>query len=154
MQHKIVVINGPNLNLLGQREEEIYGTTSLEEINQDLQRLAMEKGVDIEFFQSNHEGALVDRIHAARGEAHYLLINAGAYTHYSIALHDALKAVGIPFIEVHLTIPEAREPFRHHSFLSPIAAGKICGLGGLSYKLALLAACEALKGGKEEEYAG
>ncbi|NLO21566.1 MAG: type II 3-dehydroquinate dehydratase [Syntrophomonadaceae bacterium] len=146
MKYKIMVINGPNLNLLGAREQEIYGTATLEEINQELEVIARNKGVEIEFYQSNHEGELIDKIHSARGQAHYLIINGGAYTHYSIALHDALKAVSIPFIEVHMSNLEAREPFRHNSLLSPIATGKICGLGRLSYKMALMAACETLLG--------
>jgi len=149
LSYKIMVINGPNLNLLGQREKEIYGTATLEEINRDLESIAARKGVDIEFFQSNHEGELIDKIHSARGDADYLLINAAAYTHYSIAIYDALKAVDIPFIEVHLSNLNAREPFRQQSILSSIAAGKICGLGGLSYKMALLAACEELQGENE-----
>ncbi len=151
MKNKILVINGPNLNLLGTRETQIYGTATLEEINKDLEVIAAEKGIAIEFFQSNHEGDLINKIHSARGNADYLLINAAAYTHYSIAIYDALKAVKIPFIEVHLSNLDARESFRQQSLLSPIAAGKICGLGGLSYKLALLAACEALIGKNEEQ---
>ncbi len=151
MSYKILVINGPNLNLLGKREKEIYGTATLEEINKDLEVMASEKGIDIEFFQSNHEGYIIDKIHSARGKIDYLLINAAAYTHYSIAIYDALKAVEIPFIEVHLSNIDAREPFRQQSLLSPIAAGKICGLGGLSYKMALLAACEALLGENGEQ---
>jgi len=142
---KVIIINGPNLNLLGKREPEIYGTATLEEINAELRVLAAEKGVEIDFFQSNHEGAIVDKIQSIQGEADYILINAGAYTHYSIAILDALKAVGIPFIEIHLSNPEAREAFRHTSLLSSAAAGKICGLGRLSYKLALLGVCELLE---------
>lgn len=152
MAYKILVVNGPNLNLLGEREKEIYGTATLEEINRELESLAREEGMDIEFFQSNHEGELIDKIHSARGDANYIIINAGAYTHYSIALHDALKGVQIPFIEVHLSNPEARESFRRVSLLSPIASGKICGLGATGYKIALLAVCEILlgaKGGRE-----
>jgi 3-dehydroquinate dehydratase-2 len=139
---KILVINGPNLNILGDRENEIYGDLSLDQINNELLDIAEAKGVNIEFFQSNCEGSIVDRIQSAKRQADYLIINAGAYTHYSIAIYDALKAVKIPFIEVHLSNPEAREEFRHKSILSPIAAGKICGFGALSYKLAVLAACE------------
>ncbi len=149
MSYKILVINGPNLNLLGEREQEIYGTATLEEINKDLEIIAAQKGMAIEFFQSNHEGALIDKIQSARGDADYLLVNAAAYTHYSVAIYDALKAVKIPFIEVHLSNLDARESFRQQSLLSPIAAGKICGLGGLSYKMALMAACEALQGEDE-----
>jgi 3-dehydroquinate dehydratase type II len=103
LRYKILIINGPNLNLLGSREQEIYGTATLEEINQELEVIARKQGVEIEFFQSNHEGELIDKIHSAPGRFHYLIINAGAYTHYSIALYDALKAVSIPFIEVHMS---------------------------------------------------
>lgn len=144
MKGRVLVINGPNLNLLGQRETDIYGTLTLEEINHHLQTVALENNVEIEFFQSNHEGEIVDKIHAARG-VNYLLINAGAFTHYSLAIYDALRSVQIPFIELHMSNIDAREPFRQKSVLSPIAAGKICGFGKLSYTLALMAACEMLK---------
>lgn len=144
MKGRVLVINGPNLNLLGQRETDIYGTLTLEEINHHLQTVALENNVEIEFFQSNHEGEIVDKIHAARG-VNYLLINAGAFTHYSLAIYDALKSVQIPFIELHMSNIDAREPFRQKSVLSPIATGKICGFGKLSYTLALMAACEMLK---------
>jgi 3-dehydroquinate dehydratase-2 len=150
LRYKILIINGPNLNLLGSREQEIYGTATLEEINQELEVIARKQGVEIEFFQSNHEGELIDKIHSAPGRFHYLIINAGAYTHYSIALYDALKAVSIPFIEVHMSNLAAREPFRQKSLLSPLATGKICGLGPLSYKMALMAACEILLGEGED----
>ncbi len=143
MKGRVLVINGPNLNLLGQRETEIYGTLTLDEINDDLRILARNNDIEIDFFQSNHEGEIIDKIHDSRGVS-YLLINAGAFTHYSLAIYDALKSVQIPFIEVHMSNIDARESFRQRSVLSPIAAGKICGLGKLSYTLALMAVCEML----------
>jgi 3-dehydroquinate dehydratase-2 len=139
---RILVINGPNLNLLGQRETGLYGGQSLEDINQALRQIAGQENVEIEFFQSNHEGELVDCIQQALGKVDAFIINAGALTHYSIALLDALKAVQIPFIEVHLTNIYARENFRHHSLLSPIARGGIFGLGADGYSLALRAICQ------------
>ncbi|WP_290631736.1 type II 3-dehydroquinate dehydratase [Aquisalimonas sp.] len=137
----ILVLNGPNLNLLGRREPGVYGTDTLDTINARLQRQANAAGVTVETFQSNHEGALVDRIHAA-GEAgvDFILINPAAYTHTSVALRDALLGVAIPFVEVHLSNVHAREPFRQHSYLSDVAVGVISGLGALSYELALQAA--------------
>jgi len=139
---KVLVINGPNLNMLGVREKELYGSMSLEDINRDLALLAQKEGVDIAFYQSSHEGDLVGCIHQAMGNTDAIIINAGALTHYSIALLDALKAVDIPFIEVHLTNIYAREAFRHHSLLSPAARGGIFGLGANGYSLALQAVCE------------
>lgn len=139
---RVLVVNGPNLNLLGQRETSLYGERSLDDINNALRQIALQKQVEIDFFQSNHEGELVDRIQQAQGSIDAFIINAGAFTHYSIALLDALKAVQIPFIEVHLTNIYAREDFRHRSLLSPVARGGIFGLGADSYKMALLAVCE------------
>ena len=141
----IWVINGPNLNMLGVREKQIYGSTSLEEINADLQVRADEAGIDIEFFQSNHEGELVDKIHKAYGLVDFIIINPGAYSHYSIALYDALKTVQISVIEVHLSNIYSREPFRHRSLISPLAVGGIFGLGPLGYRLALDAASQMVK---------
>jgi len=134
---RLLVLHGPNLNLLGLREPGLYGSRSLEQINTDLTTRAQALGAQLECFQSNHEGALVDRIQAARGQCAGLLINAGAYTHTSIALRDALLAVEIPFVEVHLSNVHAREPFRHHSYLADRALGVICGFGPTSYSLAL-----------------
>jgi len=135
---KILVLHGPNLNLLGTREPEIYGRETLEDINQRLARLAQAYGVTVESFQSNHEGALIECVHAAkkRGFA-YIIINPAGFTHTSVALRDALTAVAIPFIEVHLSNIYAREKFRHHSYFADIAVGTICGLGSRGYDLAL-----------------
>ncbi len=141
----VLVINGPNLNLLGVREKDLYGTHSLEDINRELTIQAVKEGVEIEFYQSNHEGDLVDRIQEMLGNTDAIIINAGALTHYSIALLDALKAVEIPFLEVHLTNIYAREDFRHHSLLSPSARGGIFGLGPYGYTLALQAVCQWFK---------
>jgi 3-dehydroquinate dehydratase-2 len=134
---QLLALHGPNLNLLGTREPGLYGSATLEQINSTLRERATALGAAIDCFQSNHEGALVDRIQAARGTVHGILINAGAYTHTSIALRDALLAVAIPYVELHLSNTHAREPFRHHSFLADRAVGVICGFGPLSYGLAL-----------------
>ena len=134
---RVLLLNVPNLNLLGLREPGLYGAQTLEAIETDLTRQAAALGVALECFQSNHEGALVDRIHAARGQVAGILINAGAYTHTSIALRDALLGVAIPYVELHLSNVHAREPFRHHSYLADRALGVICGFGAASYGLAL-----------------
>lgn len=141
---RILVLNGPNLNLLGTREPEHYGDQSLDMIQARLLTSAKERGVDLDFFQTNHEGEMLDRIHAAMGYVDCIIINAGAWTHYSVALYDALKAVKIPFIEVHLSNIYARESFRRHSLLSPIAAGGIFGFGADVYDLAFEAACRLI----------
>lgn len=142
---RVLVVNGPNLNMLGVREKDLYGTLSMEDINRELTILAQQEGVDIDFYQSNHEGQLVDRIQKTLGNTDAIIINAGALTHYSIALLDALKAVQIPFLEVHLTNIYAREEFRHKSLLSPLARGGIFGLGPYGYSLALQAVCQWFK---------
>lgn len=135
---RILVLHGPNLNLLGTREPEHYGRATLADINLALARLAEAANVDLESFQSNHEGALIERIHAAREQAvRAIIINPAAYTHTSVALRDALAAVAIPFIEVHLSNVHAREPFRQHSYFSDLALGVISGLGHEGYVLAL-----------------
>lgn len=134
---QLLALHGPNLNLLGSREPGLYGSTSLDAINAALQRRAQGLAVVIDCFQSNHEGALVDRIHQGRGQVDGILINAGAYTHTSIAIRDALLAVAIPYVEVHLSNVHAREPFRHHSHLADRAVGVICGFGAFSYDLAM-----------------
>jgi 3-dehydroquinate dehydratase-2 len=143
---KILVLHGPNLNLLGGREPEHYGHDSLEAIDQRLRELAKRSGIDLTSFQSNAEAPLIERVHAAKSdETAYIIINPAAFTHTSIALRDALAAVGIPFIEVHLSNVHAREPFRKHSYFSDLAAGVIAGFGALSYELALEAAIRRLK---------
>lgn len=142
---KILVLHGPNLNLLGTREPDIYGRETLADINCRLAELAQAGGHEVICFQSNAEHELVDRIQQARNDRTALILfNPGAFTHTSIALRDALAAMAIPFIEVHLSNVHAREPFRHHSYLSDIAVGVICGFGGDSYRLALEAAMHRL----------
>jgi len=134
----VLVLHGPNLNLLGTREPEVYGATTLADINAALTERAQARGVTLAHFQSNHEGALVDRIHAAKGEGvEFIIINPAAYTHTSVALRDALAGVVIPYIEVHLSNVHRREPFRHHSYLADQAVGVICGLGWRGYIAAL-----------------
>jgi 3-dehydroquinate dehydratase-2 len=135
---KILVLNGPNLNLLGSREPEIYGRETLRDIIQRLSKAAAGRGARLEAFQSNEEGALIDRVHAARKQGFaYIIVNPAGFTHSSVALRDALAAVGIPFLEVHLSNIHAREPFRRHSYFSDLAVGTICGLGSRGYDLAL-----------------
>jgi 3-dehydroquinate dehydratase-2 len=142
---KILVINGPNLNLLGDRETQHYGRETLPQIDQRLLELGKREGVTVTTFQSNAEAPLIERIHAAKSdETAYIIINPAAFTHTSVALRDALAAVRIPFIEVHLSNVHAREPFRQHSYFSDLAAGVISGLGPLGYELALQAAIRAL----------
>ena len=134
----VLVMHGPNLNLLGTREPEHYGRVTLSDINMSLARMAETAGVNLEAFQSNHEGALIERIHAAREQGvRAMIINPAAYTHTSVALRDAIAAVAIPFVEVHLSNVHAREPFRQHSYFSDLAIGVICGLGHEGYLLAL-----------------
>lgn len=140
----ILVLHGPNLNLLGAREPEHYGSDSLEAINRRLEKLAESAGHRVVCMQSNAEHELVDRIQAAAGNEAFIIINPAAYTHTSIALRDALAAVRIPFIEVHLSNVHAREPFRRHSYLSDIAVGVVSGLGAKGYELALMAAFDQL----------
>jgi len=141
----LLVLNGPNLNLLGVREPNVYGSQTLKDIEDLLAASAREKGVSIDFLQSNAEHVLIDRIHLGFKEGvDFILINPGAFTHTSVALRDALLATRIPFIEVHLSNVHAREPFRRHSYLSDIARGVICGLGALGYELALQAAIHEL----------
>lgn len=135
---QILVIHGPNLNLLGIREPGVYGSRTLAQIDADLQEMAAKAGAKLESFQSNHEGALVDRIQAAgRDGSRFIIINPAAYTHTSVAMRDALAAVGLPFVEVHLSNIHKREAFRHHSYFSALAEGVICGLGAQGYTLAL-----------------
>lgn len=136
---KILVLHGPNLNLLGLREPTIYGQTSLAEINTNLVQLGQSLGAAVSTLQSNHEGILVDAIHAARGEQDGLVINAGAYTHTSVAIRDAIAGTQIPTVEVHLSNIHQRESFRHHSYLAAVVLGQICGFGPDSYQLGLRA---------------
>jgi 3-dehydroquinate dehydratase-2 len=134
----VLVVHGPNLNLLGTREPEVYGHTTLAQIDADLRKIAADAGATLDSFQSNHEGALVDRIQAAAKDGtQFIIINPAAYTHTSVAMRDALAGVGLPFIEVHLSNIHRREAFRHHSYFSDLAVGVICGLGANGYQLAL-----------------
>jgi len=134
---KIITVHGPNLNLLGKREKSIYGEKSLEDINNQIMQLAEELGIYVETFQSNHEGSIIDKIHSSINEFDGILINPGGYTHTSVAIRDAIKAVQLPAIEVHLSNIHARENFRHNSYISPVCIGQICGLGVDSYLLGL-----------------
>jgi 3-dehydroquinate dehydratase II len=137
---KIQVIHGPNLNLLGLREPEVYGPLDLDQINQKLEDLAVKEGVELRVIQSNSEGAIIDTIHAALDWADAILINPGAYTHTSVAIRDAISAVRLPTVEVHMSNVHRREPFRHHSYVSPVVVGQIVGFGADSYLLGLIAA--------------
>lgn len=148
---KVAVINGPNLNLLGTREPDIYGSITLDQINESLLELAKRYQVDLEFFQSNHEGDLVDAIHRADADADCIILNPAAYTHYGIALRDAVAAVRIPTIEVHLSNIHAREDFRKTSVIAPVAAGQISGFGPASYRVAFYAALELINPGFVQE---
>lgn len=143
---KILVLHGPNLNLLGTREPLIYGATTLSQINTDLTKEAQKAGIELSYLQSNSEGDLIQAIHQAKADnTAYIIFNPAAYTHTSIALRDALTAVAIPFVEVHLSNIYSREPFRHHSYFSDIASGTISGFGAQGYLLALQAIIKELK---------
>lgn len=146
MRSTVLVIHGPNLNLLGKREPEVYGHLTLADINQDLLAKAQAQQIELEHFQSNWEGAVVDRIHQAQLDGvQFIIINPAALTHTSVAIRDALLGVAIPFIEVHLSNVHSREAFRHHSYLSDKAVGVICGLGAKGYTYALSYAIEHLQ---------
>ena len=141
----ILLLHGPNLNLLGQREPEIYGTATLADYVASVSDWASQAGFAMEDFQTNHEGQLVDAIHAARGRVDAIIINAGAFTHYAWSLHDALATFSGPVIEVHISNPNAREPWRHTSVIAPVANGTIAGLGMMGYELAVQAVTRLLK---------
>jgi 3-dehydroquinate dehydratase-2 len=142
----VVLLSGPNLNLLGEREPAIYGTQTLEDHVSRARAAALRHGIELEHLQSNHEGELVEAVHAARGRADALVINAGALSHTSWSLHDAVAAFEGPTVELHLSNPAAREPFRHTSVLAPVAAGVVAGFGSLGYELAIDAVAHLLKG--------
>ena len=143
---RLLVVHGPNLNLLGTREPEIYGRTTLEEINEALEAAATKAGAELRLLQSNHEGVAIDAIQAAMGDCAGILINPGGWTHTSVALRDALAGTGLPVVEVHLSNVHAREPFRRRSFVSPIAVGVVCGFGPASYDLGLQALLGRIRG--------
>lgn len=142
---KILVINGVNMNMLGIREPEKYGNMTLKDLEKELYSYSFELGIDIETFQSNFEGEIVEKIHSAKENFDGIIINAGAYTHTSIAIRDAISSINIPTVEVHMTNIYSREEFRHHSYIAPVCAGQISGFGINSYKLALEAICSILK---------
>jgi 3-dehydroquinate dehydratase II len=146
MVHRILVLHGPNLNLLGTREPDVYGVSTLDDINRTLTEIANQAGISLTAIQSNHEGQLIDAVHGARGIYDMILFNPGAFTHYSIALRDAITAVAVPTIEVHLSNIHSREEFRHRSVIAPVCWGQISGFGVTSYILALRAAIEKLAG--------
>ncbi|MGV6813329.1 MAG: type II 3-dehydroquinate dehydratase [Brevirhabdus sp.] len=142
----VLVLNGPNLNLLGTRQPEIYGATTLADIEAMCSAHGRSLGIEVSCFQSNHEGALVDAIHEARGTHDGIILNAGAYTHTSVALRDAISSVALPLVEVHLSNIHAREPFRHVSHIAPVALGQIAGFGAKGYVLAMDALADTLNG--------
>jgi 3-dehydroquinate dehydratase II len=137
MTYQLLVLNGPNLNMLGTREPEVYGRDTLADIVRDLREHAAQRGAELRDVQSNHEGALVDALHEARAWADGVVLNAGAFTHYSIALRDAISAAELPTVETHLSNTHAREPFRHHSVIAPVCVGVVAGFGRDSYAVAL-----------------
>jgi len=150
MAKPIFVLNGPNLNLLGAREPEVYGRTTLAEIEGQTRTHASRLGLAIDFRQSNHEGELIDWLQEAKTGAGGVILNAGAYTHTSVAIHDALKAVELPVIEVHISNPYRREPFRHTSYISPVVTGIICGVGAQGYTLAVDALATLIDAGPKK----
>ena len=142
MIKKILVLHGPNLNLLGEREPGIYGSTGIDELNKNIIARAKEQGLECEIFQSNHEGAIIDKLHAARLKVEGVIINAKAYTHYSYAIRDAIDAIKIPCVEVHISNVFSRDEFRSKSVIAPVCKGSICGFGFGSYYLAVIAMSE------------
>ncbi len=146
---KILVLNGPNLNLLGEREPNVYGCDTLNSINDEILAKARGMGIDVAFYQSNSEGGLIDRLHEARLDCAGVILNAGAYTHYSYAIRDAISAIKIPVVEVHLSNVHSRDEFRHKSVIGPVCAGCIAGFGKHSYTLALDALSNILGGGND-----
>lgn len=145
--YRILVLNGPNLNMTGIREPSIYGSTTLNDINASISEAATSLGIETEFFQSNHEGELIDSIHGAYGSFDGIIFNAGAFTHYSYAIRDAIASVNVPTVEVHMSNVHAREDFRRVSVISPVCIGTIAGFGSFSYHLALAALIERFKQG-------
>ncbi len=145
MAKRILVLNGPNLNLLGIREPQTYGAETLADIEKLCRKQAKAEGVELEFRQSNHEGELITWIQEARGVADGVVINPAAYSHTSVAIHDALRMLDVPIVEVHLSNIHAREAFRHHSYVSAVATGVICGLGPTGYRLAIMALAAKIK---------
>jgi 3-dehydroquinate dehydratase II len=141
----LLLINGPNLNLLGKREPHIYGSTTLHELEQELISFAGEHGAELTCFQSNYEGEIIDRIHEAEGKYDGIVLNAGAFTHYSYAIRDAVASVSVPVVEVHISNIHAREPFRHRSVIAPVVAGQIVGFGLMGYRLAILALLQKIE---------
>lgn len=145
---KILIIHGPNLNLLGKRESKVYGRVTVKKINDGLKALANQEKVAVDFFQSNHEGEIVTKIGESKGVYGAIVMNPAAYTHTSVAIRDAVQAVGVPVIEVHLSNIYAKEEFRHHSLIAPVAKGQVAGFGAKSYELGFLAAISLLKSKK------
>jgi 3-dehydroquinate dehydratase II len=148
MTYSILILNGPNLNLLGTRQPEVYGKTTLADIKADCLAHGRNLGVDITFEQSNHEGVMIDMLHQARGQHAGVILNAGAYTHTSVALMDAVASIMLPVVELHLSNIHARETFRHHSYIAPVALGQICGFGAAGYPLAITALVNHLNAAK------
>ncbi|MCE5190175.1 MAG: type II 3-dehydroquinate dehydratase [Actinomycetia bacterium] len=144
---RVLVVNGPNLNLLGRRETDVYGSMTLGQIEADVMRIADEMGVEVAFFQSNHEGAIIDRLHDALDDVDGIVINPGALTHYSLAVRDAIAAISMPVVEVHMSNIHRREPFRERSVTAAVCIGQISGFGAASYALGLKALVDAIKEG-------